>query len=157
MSMTVTFYKYTGNTKKINKTFATSYTPITISPTDFYDDEEPQLILLYDPRIYNNANYCTIDTDSYFIRDRGLDTGSRMILYLEKDLLTTVRNELMNVEVIADRSSNLYNSYMNDPVQARQANYETINYELFHIGAPSPVCSYGHGRLVLVTIGGANS
>lgn len=157
MSMTVNFYKYTGNTKKINKAFAATYTSKTISPTDFYDDEEPQLILAYDSSLYNNANYCIIGSDCYFIRDRGLDTGNRMIFFLEKDLLTTVKNELMNVEVIADRSSNLYNSYMNDPVQARQANYETINYEFFHIGAPSPVGSYGHGRLVLVTIGGANS
>ena len=157
MSMTVTFYKYTGNPKKINKAFAATYASKTIEPTDFYDDEEPQIILLYNPQIYNNANYCIIGSDCYFIRDRGLDVGNRMILYLEKDLLTTVKDELLNVEVIADRSSNLYNSYMNDPVQARQANYETQNYEFYHVGAPSPVNAYGHGRLVLVTIGGANS
>lgn len=157
MSMTVEFKKYTGNPKKIHKTFAATYTSKTINPTDFYEDQQPQLILAYDATLYANANYCVIGSDYYFIRDRGLDTGNRMIFFLEKDLLMTIKDELMNVEVIADRSSNLYNSYMNDPVQARQANYETINYQFYHVGAPSPVGAYGHGRLVLVTIGGRTS
>lgn len=151
MSMTVQFKKYTGNPKKINKAFAATYTSKTISPTDFYDDEEPQLVLAYDSSLYANANYCIIGSDCYFIRDRGLDTGNRMIFFLEKDLLTTIKNELMNVEVIADRSSNLYNSYIGDSAVVFKSNPEIINYDLGSIG------SYDQSNMVVVAIGGASS
>ena len=146
--MNVTFKKYSGNPKKINKTFTQSWDTILVRPTDFVSDEQPQLILNYDSNIYNNANYAIIDNEYYFITDHGTDTAERMVLTLEKDLLMTYRNQILNLDVIADRSSNLYNSYINDPIQRHQANHEVQNYEFYKVG------NYRHGRLVLVTIGG---
>ena len=151
MSKSVNFYRYTGNPKKINKTFANTYNSMTIDPTDFVDDQEPQLVLHYDSTIYNNANYAVIGNDYYFIRDRGFDTARRMVLYLEKDLLMTMKNQLMNVEVIADRSSNLYNSYIGDSGVVFKSNAEIINYDLGAVG------TYDQSSMVVVAIGGKNT
>lgn len=151
MGAIVNFYKYTGNPKKINKTFATTYSPKTINPTDFVDDAQPQLVMHYDSTIYNNANYAVIGSDCYFITDRGFDTAQRMVLYLEKDLLMTMKNQLMNVEVIADRSSNLYNSYIGDSGVVFKSNAEIINYDLGAVG------TYDQSSMVVVAIGGKNT
>ena len=132
MSMTVQFKKYTGNPKKINKAFAATYTSKTISPTDFYDDDEPQLILAYDSQLYVNTNYCVIGSDYYFIRDRGLDTGNRMIFFLEKDLLTTHKADILGCKAVINRSSSAYNSYMADQKQGGQVNYTTFSIPFDH-------------------------
>lgn len=128
MSMTVQFKKYTGNPKKINKTFAASYTSKTINPTDFYEDQQPQLILAYDATLYANANYCVIGSDCYFIRNRGLDTGNRMIFFLEKDLLTTIKAELLQLDVIPYRVGNDVNAFIHDDRDITATYKDVQNY-----------------------------
>lgn len=128
MSLTVKFYKYTGNPKKIHKTLSQIGDSIEISPTDILDDQQPQLILSYAATRYNNANYCAIGSDYYFITDRGLDTGQRMILYLEKDLLMTNQAELDQTDIIVERSTTMIDSWMPDTLEAHTVQKITQNY-----------------------------
>ena len=149
MSADVYFYKYKGNPKKINKTFSNTYSSKTINPTDFVDDQEPQLILNYDSTIYSNANYAKIGSDCYFIKDRGFDTAHRMVLFLKKDLLTTyLRNK--NIPVIINRSSNTFNSYINDSLHKGQVNYTSYKVPFPATGG----FSYSSDAIMVCAIGG---
>lgn len=145
MSLTLQFYNTTSNPKKINKTISAVGAAIDISPFEDFDTENPYVIIDNDTAV---GNYAKIDNDYFFAEQPILMTGNRKMVRFTKDVLMSNRAQLLNVEVIAERSSNLYNSYMYDPVQAQQANKEIQNYEFYKVG------NYGHGRLVLVTIGG---
>lgn len=151
MSMTVQFYKYTGNPKKINKTLPTAVRTLTINPTDLYDDQQPQLILAYDTNnatVYNNANYCSIDSVYYFITDRALNTGSRMVLFLEKDLLMTYASEINATDIITQRDF-MGDAWIVDPLQVRTVQKITQNYFMGDIGR-----GYTRGgRVILAAIG----
>jgi hypothetical protein len=126
--MTVQFYKYIGNPKKIHKTFSATYESKTINPTDVYDDQQPILILSYDSTIYNNANYCVIGSDCYFIPNRALETGQRMVLNLDKDLLMTNRAEIEQTRIIVERSTTMIDSWMPDTLEAHTVQKITQNY-----------------------------
>lgn len=150
MSMTVNFYKYTGNPKKINKTFAVTYNSKLISPTDTFDDQTPMLILNYDATIYSNANYCIIGSDCYFIHDRALETAQRMTLFLEKDYLMSNRDELLNLDVITNRTVNEYNSLLFDDRQKTPINYTTYSIDVGTVG------DFTQSSIILAAIGGGN-
>lgn len=145
MSLTLQFYNTTSNPKKINKTIAAVGGAITLNPFEDFDLENPYVILDNGTSV---GNYAKIDNDYFFAEQPILMTGNRKMVRFTKDVLMSNKAQLLNVDVIAERSSNLYNSYMYDPVQAQQANKEIQNYEFYKVG------NYGHGRLVLVTIGG---
>ena len=141
MSKSVQFKKYVGNPKKINKTFAQSFTSKTINPTDFIDDQEPQLVMNYDSSIYNNANYAVIGNDYYFITDRGLDTAEKMVLYLKKDVLETNKTELLQTDVIPLRVGNDINAFIHDDQDINASYKDVQNYYIgeLEFNANSPV------------------
>lgn len=128
MSMTVNFYKYTGNPKKIHKSLPNPTMSLTIDPTDLFDDQQPQLILSYYSNVYVNANYCSIGSDYYFITGRALDTGRRMVLYLEKDVLMTNQAELDQTPIIVERSTTMIDAWMPDTLEAHTVQKITQNY-----------------------------
>lgn len=148
MSLTVTFYKYSGNPKVIHKSLGSATATITINPTEFYDDQEPKLILNYNSTIYANANYCSIGGDYYFIEDRGLDTAERMILILQKDLLKTNAAEIDATDIITQRDY-MGDSWIVDPLQVRTVQKVTQNYEMGDIGRGFT----RGGRVILAAIG----
>lgn len=145
MPISLQFYNTTDNPKKINKTLSAVGATISLDPFEDFDTENPYVIINNGTAV---GNYAKIDNDYFFAEQPILMTGNRKMVRFTKDVLMSNKAQLLNVEVIAERSSNLYNSYMFDPVQAQQANKEIQNYEFYRVG------NYGHGRLVLVTIGG---
>ena len=149
MSKVVSFHKYVGNPKKINKEFSNDYGTKTINPTDFIDDQEPQLVMNYDSTIYNNANYAVIGNDCYFINDRGLDTAERMVLKLEKDLLMTNRTEILQTPIIVERSTTVIDSWMADVLEAHTVQKITQNYLIGDL-RPSLTASC---KIVLAAVG----
>lgn len=135
MSMTVNFYKYTGNPKKIHKEFSAAYASKNIDPTDTLDDQQPMLILMYDATIYNNANYCIMGTDCYFIKDRATAPAQRMILYLDKDYLMSHKAELDQTDIIVERSTTMIDSWMPDTLEAHTVQKITQNYLIGNLRA----------------------
>lgn len=148
MSLSVSFYKYVGNPKVIHKSIGSAIATITIKPTDFYDDQEPTLILNYNSTIYATANYCSIGGDYYFINDRGLDTAERMRLMLDKDLLFTNAAEINATDIITERDY-MGDSWIVDPLQVRTVQKITQNYEMGDIGRGFTRV----GRVILAAIG----
>ena len=149
MSKVVSFHRYIGNPKKINKEFSNNYGTMTINPTDFIDDQEPQLVLNYDSTIYNNANYAIIGNDYYFMSGRGLDTAQRMVLKLEKDLLMTNKAEILQTPIIVERSTEIIDSWMADTLEAHTVQKITQNYLIGDL-RPSLTASC---KIVLAAVG----
>lgn len=145
MPISLQFYNTTDNPKKINKSIAAVGGAISLAPFEDFDLENPYVII-------NNGvavgNYAKIDNDYFFADEPILMTGNRKMVKFVKDVLMSNRNQLMNVEVIADRSSNYYNTYITDPTVKFQTNSETINYKLQTIG------SWQRNNVVVVAIGG---
>ncbi len=148
MSLTLQFYNTTSNPKKINKAITAVGGAISLDPFEDFDLENPYVILNNGTAV---GNYAKIDNDYFFAEEPILMTGNRKMVRFIKDVLMSNKDQLMNVEVIADRSSNYYNSYINDPTIKFQANAETINYKLGEIGS-----WVGNETVTVVAIGGVS-
>ena len=147
--MTATFFRYTGNPKKVLKQLSGGITVSNIKPYTDYSRNNPYLIITYNVQIYN-CNYVEIDGEYYFITDRELQTGDKMVLTCHKDVLTDLltngNNAIVNLPVIVGRSSSDYNSYISDSMQNSQANYTTYSIAFdtdFALNSNIIVCAIG--------------
>lgn len=147
--MVATFYNYTGNPKKVLKQLTNGITVSNIKPYTDFSRNNPYLIIAYNAQIYN-CNYAIIDGEYYFITDRELQTGNKMVLTCHKDVLTdilTVDNRsIVNLPVIVSRSTTDYNSYISDTMQGTQVNYTTYSMAFdtdFSLSANIIVCAIG--------------
>ena len=91
--ITVTLYQFAKrkNSTKLPDNTVTS-TTVTVLLKEKCSYENPHLILdSSDPSTYNLYNYCYIDFFNryYFIENKEVDTGNRLILYLNEDFLGT--------------------------------------------------------------------
>lgn len=119
--MTVKFYSVTDDPKKITKTLGTvKKTVSNIKPFDPVALHDPVLVLNYDSTYYG-VNYASVEDGSktwyYFVDEPVVDTSQRASLQLHLDLLMTNKDEILNLDVILERSSTSFNSYMYDPKQ----------------------------------------
>ena len=145
MSLTLQFYNTSSNPKKINKTITAVGAAISLSPFEDFDLENPYVILDNDTSV---GNYAQIDNDYFFAEQPILMTGNRKMVKFTKDVLMSNKVQILNLEVILARSSDVYNSYIADQRLVHQSNDETINYDLGTLGT-----GYG-SSLVFAAIGG---
>lgn len=144
--MTASFYTNTGNPKKINKTPVLLYST-SIAPFQPLDKQNPRLILAYDSRL-ENCNYCQIDGVYYFVDTPIKNIGGRVELVLTVDVLKTNAAGIMALNVIVDRSTTKYNSYIYDNQQKEAVNYTTFSIPL------GSVDFSGSNGVILACIGG---
>ena len=147
--MNATFYNYTGNPKKVLKTLSSGYAYTGLKLYNEFSEQNPELILEFNSNVYN-CNYAVIDGKYYFITDRVLDNGNRMILTLHKDVLTDIltnaNQSVVNLPVIIERSTSDYNSYIADNKQSTQVNYTTYSIAFdtdFSLTGNIIVCAIG--------------
>lgn len=146
--MTIKWYRCSANPKKVNKAGALQLLGTsTIQPRDDFDLREPVVVLTYTASLLN-VNYAEIAGRYYFVEEPSLDTGGRMTFRCRPDLLMINRAEILNLEAILARSSDVFNSYIADGQTVHQSNDETINYSLGTLGT-----GYG-ASLVFAAIGG---
>lgn len=146
--MTVKWYKSTANPKKLNKSGSLQLLGTSdIQPRDDFDLRSPSIILTYNSGLVN-VNYAEIAGRYYFVKEPSLDTAGRMSFELTPDVLMINRTEILNLEAILARSSDVYNSYIADGQVVHQSNDEIINYSLGTLGT-----GYG-ASLVFAAIGG---
>lgn len=146
--MTVKWYRSTANPKKLNKLGALQLLGTSdIQPRDDFDLRSPSIILTYNAALIG-VNYAEIAGRYYFVREPSLDTAGRMSFELTPDVLMINRVEILNLEAILARSSDVYNSYISDGQVVHQSNDEIINYSLGTLGT-----GYG-ASLVFAAIGG---
>lgn len=145
--MIATFYNYSGKCNTINK-HLTFIATRTFQPFNEFDIQNPFLILKYHDTV-ENANYCVIEGIGYFIESPTRAPANRVELRLIKDLLYTYRNGLMQCDVIIDRSTNNFNSYISDGMQK-----ECVNFTTFSIPLGSLEFS-GNSPIIIALIGGS--
>lgn len=160
--MTVKFYSVTDDPKKITKTLGTvKKTVSNIKPFDPVAIHDPVLVLNYDSTYYG-VNYASVEDGSktwyYFVDEPVVDTAQRTSLQLNLDLLMTNKDEILNLDVIIQRSSTNYNSYMYDSKQQGQVN-KLIEQLFFNPddrirGSANRTFIYNTNAVVVAAIGG---
>ena len=145
MSLTLQFYNTKDNPKKINKSIVAVGGAITLNPFEEFDIENPYVILDSGTPV---GNYAKIDNEYYFADQPILMTGERKMIRFRNDVLMTNKSQIMELEVILARSSDVFNSYIADKRLVHQSNDEIINYNLGTLGT-----GYG-SSLVFAAIGG---
>lgn len=147
MEMNVVFYNYNGKPETINKTLQTIKTA-NINPYNDFDKNNPSIIVDYYPEL-NNCNYIKIDNNYYYGGTPILGTGSRMIFNLTIDLLMSYRAEILNLNVITNRTVNEYNSFLFDDRQKTPVNFTTYSIDVGTIG------DFTQSSIILAVIGGS--
>lgn len=123
--MDAKFFDYTGDNRVISKKIDgvlldsahySSITPLasvtSMQPFRPLSELTGEIELEYNATIFA-SNYCMINygttetpsTKNYFITNRDLQTGSRMILQLRCDVLTTFRSAVLSVPVVCRRTA----------------------------------------------------
>lgn len=126
--MNVTFYIYAGVNNKLNKTndLVVVRNTTNLKPFEYLNVDSPRLIVDYDISLMN-VNYIKIDDYYYFVSSPAYQNGGRLIFELDKDVLMSNLNDLLESEVIIDRSSSDYNSYIFDDRQKSQVNHTVFS------------------------------
>ncbi len=147
--MDAIFYTSSAPVRKVNKTnFLTTVKTLNgLKAYEPFDAENGgQLIINYDQSLME-SNYVKVDDWYYFVQDPIVRVGEQMVFVLTKDPLMSNLEDILNLQVITDRDSILFNSYVFDDRQVGQVNYTTFSADL---GG----WDYGNGWNVFVVIGG---
>lgn len=146
--MEATFYISTAPTRKIDKrNMLTEIKSInTLKPYENFDVETGYLILTYDEDLVS-CNYVKVDDCYYFVKTPVKRVGQQIVLELDKDPLMSNLNEILNMNVIMDRTSSLFNSYISDDRQLGQVNYTAFSWGM-------GTWHWNNHNIVFVAIGG---
>lgn len=147
--MNATFYIYAGVNNKLNKTndLVVVRNVTALKSFEVFDVENPRLIVDYDVTLVP-VNYIKLDDYYYFVTSPAYQNGNRLIFELDKDVLMSNLNDLLESEVIISRSSSDYNSYIFDERQKSQ-----VNHTVFSIPIGNSF-GFGSSGIILSTISG---
>lgn len=150
--MDAVFYISSAPVRKLDKTnFLTTVKTLNgLKSYEPFDAENGgQLIIKYDEDLME-SNYAKIDDWYYFVQEPITRIGEQMVMVLTKDPLMSNLEDLLEMDVITDRDTVKFNSYIYDDRQIGQVNYTTFSADL---GG----WDYGDGWTVFVVIGGDNT
>lgn len=102
----------------------------------------PVFYIVYDSSIVDqHYNYVQAWGRYYFITDITVTTGGSMRISCKEDVLYTYADQIVNVPIVAERSDNAFNAYVQDNdrrfYQYTQQQYITIGSD---IGFPNIIC-----------------
>lgn len=157
--MNADFYDYQGENnvivKKLNNDNKIG-SVATITPYQPLSDLTGTIILTYNQTIFR-ANYCILNygTDqtplpkNYFVIDRQLIQGGKMILTLMCDVLTTFQTQVLDMQVLCRRSALVskqtpYILDQNAPVETRRQVAQQEN--------STDLAAYSN-NMILITVG----
>lgn len=117
--MTVIFYTMTQDEKTISKnlTGAAQSAPINLTLKDSTNILNP-VFILQNPATITGYNYAYIeDMDRYyFVNSPEIDTQNICTVSMRVDVLMSFKTDILNMTVIAERSTNNYNRYLVDNI-----------------------------------------
>lgn len=147
--MTFTFYQYTDDKKRVDKSnylgtaLATKTNCVFKKPED---KGQPQIVVAYDSAIMT-ANYLYItELSSYYYLSEPILANQRLVFNATKDLLFTEKDNIKNLKCIISRQESKYNAYLNDdryPV----LNKQQVNTLAFPVG-------FSNGEDILLIVNG---
>ena len=122
--MALTFYRYFGDSRKLNKVMPKDPEPKTVSTYKLKDDcsvFNPTFIIAYDSKLSPNdatrwANYLVDDSVNryYFIRDIVRKPNGTLEITCEEDVLMTFKSQIGGLKVIINRSTQGGSDYIPD-------------------------------------------
>lgn len=122
--MNIILYNTNSDPRRLNKSL-TQLSTISVRLKDDTDIMRP-VIELDSANLPPAANYCYIEKFGryYFINRQGIATGLDLMITLDVDVLMSFSGIIKNSRVVAKRTSNKYNRYINDniPLLAKQNN-----------------------------------
>lgn len=147
MSISVNFYQNLSDNRYMDKNIQLLQENVSCDIYEPCDRLNPQLIIDKDLIDLVTCNYCVIPEfgRKYFITDIVPQAGNLVTLNCHVDVLGTYSDEIKHCQLIAARSSNQPNYYLQDDMRI----FNTYTYNQYidigqDIGAPS--------SLILITI-----
>lgn len=130
MALSATLYNISANPRVVDKPLGSPVlTANALAPYEELSNLTGKLILAYNADALN-ANYCKLtETDGqyttfekyYYITDVSRDIGQKMNILLRTDVLMTYKSDIMNCEIIANRSDTLNNCDIADGLFRHEA------------------------------------
>lgn len=80
-----------------------------------FSDVNPQFLF---QGSVNNINYAYVDGMYYWVDDPIIERSGITRLVMHRDPLMTFHDQIMKCPIVAERSSNLFNAYIQDPMRA---------------------------------------
>lgn len=132
--------------RKLNKSFSVIKDNINYNKMDRTDIITPTYNVEYFDTIYN-VNYLYDNTTNryYYVNNVEMESGGRVNLYCEVDVLMSFANDIKNVTATIDRNENNKNGYLVDN------RYKTYAYE--QIVAKRFPNAMNDDSIILMTIG----
>ena len=131
--MQIILYKNTYPLNHAHRTYADALT-LTGEPRsrDTLDILAPEIVIEYNASICTGYNYAFIaEYGRYYSFEKPPTIENKtMILHLEVDVLITYRQNIMNSQCIAERSSSNFDLYLEDSAVAADAGYTFFSYSL---------------------------
>ena len=145
--MTLKLYNNASENNTIGKNLTQIGSDIECVVKDEMSIYTPKVILNYND--YQTANYAYIEEFNryYFITDKPLNIGGRLLLSLKSDPLETFKNEILGLSAVIEKQENKANMYFNDGsfnVTAREF-LQSYNF---------PSGFDDNGEFILITCGG---
>lgn len=145
--MQLTLYNNASENNTIGKSLTQIGTPIECVAKGEMSVYTPQVVVNYDD--YQGANYAYIDDFDryYYIVDKPVNIGGRLILSLKSDPLETFKSDILGLSAVIEKQENKANMYFNDGsfnVTAREF-LQSYNF---------PSGFDDNGEFILITCGG---
>ena len=113
---TIKLYYNSSDKNKLNKTLTELYT-VSGNYKKTTDLIHPTIEVVYHPDVdWSTCNYLWSELfhRNYFINSKTYDTFGNVTLECTCDVLTSHKNDILNLDIIANRSSSKYNVYQYD-------------------------------------------
>lgn len=112
--MQANFYKNLSDNRTVNKDIYTTVNGLDIVLKDNCDILNPTFILNVNNKILNSNYMWVSDLNRFYYIENIELSQQRMFIKAKVDVLMTYKSEILNINCIIKRQSNLYNSYLND-------------------------------------------
>jgi len=125
--MTIDLLNSTDRTNKVQKTFTTIQGGISGTMRHTLDELSPIFELQITQNTLSGAKYlyCS-ETNKYYHIEKTYPNKAFMVVECHEDVLSSFKDHgLMNLSVIASRSSNMWNLYLQDAGRQTQQNQNT--------------------------------
>ena len=148
MSISVTFYKYTGDPRVANKSIENAVgTAVTLHPLEPISNLEVKMIINYQSTLMT-ANYFSADGMYYEITDRKRLQAEAMEITGRLDSVKSYWDQVKNCDSIVERSTVKYNSKIDDPIYPTEQKFVEETIALFNVaasteGAPQDIIVFG--------------
>lgn len=114
--MNVILYSNTGDPRQLYKNITRLQTAYAIQATEALSVTDPELIINVSSLADFNYIYIERFGRYYYVREMTFLNGNQVRVTCHVDVLASFRDEILNSDVIAERSSNRTNAYIEDPV-----------------------------------------